>query len=81
LLQLSETALGVTDGLILFLIARRMVFPHAVGIFDESQERETFIVPLAISAIAGLSAPSPANGEPALVVPAGASLRQYNLRR
>jgi small neutral amino acid transporter SnatA (MarC family) len=36
LLQLSDTALGIAGRLILFLIALRMVFPHAVGIFDES---------------------------------------------
>jgi small neutral amino acid transporter SnatA (MarC family) len=79
--QLSDTALGMAGGLILFLIALRMVFPHAAGIFDESQEQETVIVPLAIPAIAGPSALSPENGELALVVPAAASLRQYNFRR
>jgi MarC family membrane protein len=56
LLRLSDTALGIAGGLILFLIALRMVFPHAEGIFGEAGEMGTFIVPLAIPAIAGPSA-------------------------
>jgi len=56
LLRLSDTALGIAGGLILFLIALRMVFPHAEGIFGETGEKGTFIVPLAIPAIAGPSA-------------------------
>ena len=56
LLRLSDTALAIAGGLILFLIALRMVFPHAEGIFGESGETSTFIVPLAIPAIAGPSA-------------------------
>ena len=56
LLRLSDTALGIAGGLILFLIALRMVFPHADGIFGETGETSTFIVPLAIPAIAGPSA-------------------------
>jgi MarC family membrane protein len=56
LLRLSDTALGIAGGLILFLIALRMVFPHAEGIFGETGETGTFIVPLAIPAIAGPSA-------------------------
>jgi MarC family membrane protein len=56
LLRLSDTALGIAGGLILFLIALRMVFPHAEGIFGETGDTGTFIVPLAIPAIAGPSA-------------------------
>jgi len=56
LLRLSDSALGIAGGLILFLIALRMVFPHAEGIFGETGEKGTFIVPLAIPAIAGPSA-------------------------
>ena len=56
LLRLSDTALGIAGGLILFLIALRMVFPHAEGIFGETGEKDAFIVPLAIPAIAGPSA-------------------------
>jgi MarC family membrane protein len=59
LLRLSENALAIAGGLILFLLALRMVFPHAEGIFGESgpgADTGTFIVPLAIPAIAGPSA-------------------------
>ncbi|MGP1680003.1 MAG: MarC family protein [Burkholderiales bacterium] len=56
LLRLSDNALAIAGGLILFLIALRMVFPHAEGIFGDSGETGTFIVPLAIPAIAGPSA-------------------------
>lgn len=59
LLRLSDNALAIAGGLILFLIALRMVFPHAEGIFGEtggSGDTGTFIVPLAIPAIAGPSA-------------------------
>lgn len=56
LLRLSDTALGIAGGLILFLIALRMVFPHAEGIFGDTGDEGTFIVPLAIPAIAGPSA-------------------------
>ena len=56
LFGLSDTALAIAGGLILFLIALRMVFPHAEGIFGESGETSTFVVPLAIPAIAGPSA-------------------------
>jgi len=56
LLRLSDNALAIAGGLILFLIALRMVFPHAEGIFGDSGDTGTFIVPLAIPAIAGPSA-------------------------
>ena len=56
LLRLSDNALAIAGGLILFLIALRMVFPHAEGIFGETGDTGTFIVPLAIPAIAGPSA-------------------------
>lgn len=56
LLRLSDNALAIAGGVILFLIALRMVFPHAEGIFGDIGEKGTFIVPLAIPAIAGPSA-------------------------
>jgi len=56
LLRLSDNALAIAGGLILFLIALRMVFPHAEGIFGDSGDSGTFVVPLAIPAIAGPSA-------------------------
>jgi len=56
LLRLSDNALAIAGGLILFLIALRMVFPHTEGIFGDTGDTGTFIVPLAIPAIAGPSA-------------------------
>lgn len=58
-LQLSEISLRIGGGVILFLIALRMVFPQADGIFghiDSVLDNEPFIVPLAIPALAGPSA-------------------------
>lgn len=56
LLRLSDNALAIAGGIILFLIALRMVFPHAEGIFGDTGDTSSFIVPLAIPAIAGPSA-------------------------
>lgn len=55
-MHLSETSLGIAGGVVLFLIALRMIFPHPEGIMGEMQEKEPFIVPLAIPLIAGPSA-------------------------
>jgi MarC family membrane protein len=56
-LQLSENSLRIGGGVILFLIALRMVFPQPGGIFgDVDNSTEPFIVPLAIPALAGPSA-------------------------
>ncbi|MDB5764541.1 MAG: MarC family protein [Herminiimonas sp.] len=56
-LQLSEVALRIGGGVILFLIAMRMVFPQPGGILgDVESTHEPFIVPLAIPALAGPSA-------------------------
>ncbi|PRC91502.1 MarC family protein [Solimicrobium silvestre] len=56
-LQLSDVALRIGGGVILFLIALRMVFPQPGGIFgDIDHSHEPFIVPLAIPALAGPSA-------------------------
>lgn len=57
-LQLSEVALRIGGGVILFLIALRMVFPQPGGAFGDGAEsiHEPFIVPLAIPALAGPSA-------------------------
>lgn len=56
-LQLSDIALRIGGGVILFLIALRMVFPQPGGIFGDGEESaEPFIVPLAIPALAGPSA-------------------------
>jgi MarC family membrane protein len=55
-LQLSETSLGIAGGVLLFLIALRMIFPQPDGVFGEWSGGEPFIVPLAIPLIAGPSA-------------------------
>ncbi|MBB72328.1 MAG: hypothetical protein CMF50_08015 [Legionellales bacterium] len=54
-LGISESALGIAGGIILFLIAIRMIFPPA----EHAREKpigEPFIVPLAVPLIAGPSA-------------------------
>jgi small neutral amino acid transporter SnatA (MarC family) len=55
-LGLSDVSLQIGGGVILFLIALRMVFPVPEGIFGTSPGGEPFIVPLAIPALAGPSA-------------------------
>jgi small neutral amino acid transporter SnatA (MarC family) len=56
LMQLSEASLSIAGGVILFLIALRMVFSHPEGVFGDAARGEPFVVPLAIPAIAGPSA-------------------------
>ena len=56
LMHVSETSLSIAGGVILFLIALRMVFSHAEGVFGDNADSEPFIVPLAVPAIAGPSA-------------------------
>jgi MarC family membrane protein len=56
LLGLTDVSLQIGGGVILFLIALRMVFPVPEGIFGVAPEGEPFIVPLAIPALAGPSA-------------------------
>jgi MarC family membrane protein len=56
-LQLTDIALRIGGGVILFLIALRMVFPQEGGVFgDREPTAEPFIVPLAVPALAGPSA-------------------------
>jgi MarC family membrane protein len=55
-LHLSQESLTIAGGIILFLIAIRMVFPRPEGIFGDSPGAEPFLVPLAIPSIAGPSA-------------------------
>ncbi len=54
-MNLSELSLQIGGGVILFLIALRMVFPPPPGAVEE-QMAEPLIVPLAVPAIAGPSA-------------------------
>lgn len=55
LLGLDQPALGIAGGVILFLIAIRMVFPNSQSPYVE-EGKEPFIVPLAVPLIAGPSA-------------------------
>ena len=56
-LQLTDISLRIGGGVILFLIALRMVFPQPGGVFGMQQmTHEPLIVPLAIPALAGPSA-------------------------
>ncbi len=54
-LRISEPALTIAGGVILFLIALRMVFPPPGRSFQEEIEGEPFVVPLAIPYVAGPS--------------------------
>lgn len=54
-LGISEPALSIAGGIILFLIALRMIFPSPVEHMERYTE-EPFIVPLAIPFVAGPSA-------------------------
>jgi multiple antibiotic resistance protein len=56
LLQLSETALTTAGGIILMIIALKMIFPRRDASLQEDVEGEPFIVPLAIPYVAGPSA-------------------------
>src|SRR5262245_45079711 len=55
LLHISEPALTIAGGVILFLIAVRMVFPSPHQSGHEDVEGEPFVVPLAIPYVAGPS--------------------------
>lgn len=56
LMHLTDMSLGIAGGVILFLIALKMVFPHPEGQSDHQVHGEPFLVPLAIPFIAGPSA-------------------------
>jgi MarC family membrane protein len=56
LLNLSETSLAIAGGVILFLIALRMVFPRGEALLGGIPEGEPLVVPIAIPMIAGPSA-------------------------
>jgi multiple antibiotic resistance protein len=55
-LGLKQPALGIAGGVVLFIIALRMVFPDGGSERPASGEEEPFIVPLAVPMIAGPSA-------------------------
>ena len=56
-LQLRQESVSIAGGIVLFLIAIKMVFPpRDGGIFGPAGQGEPFIVPLAIPGVAGPSA-------------------------
>jgi MarC family membrane protein len=56
LMHITEPALTIAGGVILFLISLRMVFPSPHTAMQEDIDGEPFIVPLAIPYVAGPSA-------------------------
>jgi MarC family membrane protein len=58
LFGLSDSSLNIAGGVILFLIALRMIFKNEAGVFGDAGtiSAEPFIVPLAIPSIAGPTA-------------------------
>ncbi|MDD5629048.1 MAG: MarC family protein [Elusimicrobia bacterium] len=57
LLGIQDPALGISGGIVLFLISVRMIFPaQGEGMFGELPSGEPFIVPLATPLIVGPSA-------------------------
>ena len=55
-LRLDQESISIAGGIVLFLIALRMIFPSEGGVLGETVEGEPFIVPLAIPLLAGPSA-------------------------
>ena len=55
LLGLQQETISIAGGIVLFLIALRMIFPKEGGLFGDTLEGEPFIVPLAIPLVAGPS--------------------------
>ena len=57
MMSLTDLSLRIGGGIVLFLIALRMIFPHPDGPFGgDARGGEPLIVPLAIPALAGPSA-------------------------
>ena len=56
LMHLTDTSLGIAGGIILFLIALRMIFPVSEDLFGTTAGSEPLLFPLAIPTIAGPSA-------------------------
>lgn len=52
-MKLTPPALGIAGGVVLFLVAIRMIFPGAGGLGITADDEEPFIVPLAMPMIAG----------------------------
>jgi MarC family membrane protein len=56
LMHLSERSLEVAGGVILLIIAMRMIFSGGSEIYDTDSAREPFVFPLAVPLLAGPSA-------------------------
>lgn len=54
-LQISESSLRIAGGIVLFLIAIKMIFGETQEMFKGTPEGEPLVVPLAVPAIAGPS--------------------------
>lgn len=54
-LQIDQETVSIAGGIILFLIALRMIFPQPGGVMSLPTGEEPFIVPLAVPMIAGPS--------------------------
>lgn len=56
-LHLTDESLKIAGGVVLFLIALKMIFPSPTGVFGiDAHEGEPFLVPIAVPLIAGPSA-------------------------
>lgn len=55
-MHIEQHALGIGGGVILFLIALRMIFPRQRDLTHDARDEEPFIVPLAVPLVAGPSA-------------------------
>ena len=53
-LQIAESSLGIAGGIILFLIAIKMIFPGINHIVTHDEKLEPLVVPLAVPLIAGI---------------------------
>lgn len=56
LMHVSDASLSISGGIVLFLIALRMIFPTPDGVWGVLPQREPLIFPLAIPMLAGPSA-------------------------
>ena len=55
-MRLSDYAMGIAGGVILFIIALRMIFKRPEGVFGEASDSEPLVFPLAVPLFAGPSA-------------------------
>ena len=55
-MRLSERSLEVAGGVILLMVAIRMIFHQGSGVYGVPEDREPFIFPLAVPLLAGPSA-------------------------